>query len=142
MAEQTENIVGMRKKLKAQAEHVRRLEQRIRELKQTAPQPGQEPFWYAVVSEQAPTINSAIKRLDVAQEFADSKRERWPDTRVVPLYTAPQPDRAGCGAALDSILSNLDENLPGCFTLESRGDFDAAAAIEQAHAALAAQGGE
>lgn len=56
---------------------------------QTAPQPEQEPFWYAVVSEQAPTINSAIKRLDVAQEFADSKREHWPDTRVVPLYAAP-----------------------------------------------------
>jgi len=95
MVEQTENIVGMRKKIKAQAEHVRRLEQRIRELKQTAPQTEQEPFWYAVVSEQAPSINSAIKRLEVAQEFADSKRERWPDTRVVPLYTTPQPEQSG-----------------------------------------------
>jgi len=41
MAEQTENIVGMRKKIKAQAEHVRRLEQRIRELRQAAQQPEQ-----------------------------------------------------------------------------------------------------
>jgi hypothetical protein len=61
----------------------------------------QQPFWYAVVSEQAPSINSAIRRLDAAQEFADSKRERWPDTRVVPLYaapiaqTAPQPEKSG-----------------------------------------------
>ena len=61
-------------------------------------QPEQEPFWYAVVSEQAPTINSAIKRLDVAQEFADSKRERWPDTRVVPLYTTPQSEQNGLDA--------------------------------------------
>lgn len=44
MVEQTENIVGMRKKIKAQAEHVRRLEQRIRELKQAAPQPGQSEW--------------------------------------------------------------------------------------------------
>lgn len=70
---------------------------------QTEQQPEQEPFWYAVVSEQAPTINSAIKRLDVAQEFADSKRERWPDTRVVPLYTASQPEQSD--AATDMALS-------------------------------------
>jgi len=38
MTEQAENIIGMRKKMKAQAEHVRRLEKRIRELKQAAAQ--------------------------------------------------------------------------------------------------------
>lgn len=39
-------------------------------------------------------------------------------------------------AALDSILSNLDENLQGCFTLESRGDLNASIAIEQARGAI------
>lgn len=77
---------------------------------QTAPQPEQEPFWYAVVSEQAPTINSAIKRLDVAQEFADSKRERWPDTRVVPLYATPQ--QSGLVEALRLCIASLDQLLP------------------------------
>lgn len=56
-----------------------------------------------------------------------------------PAQTEQQPEQSGLVEALDSILSNLDENLPGCFTLESRGDFDAAAAIEQAHAALSQQ---
>lgn len=75
-------------------------------------QPEQEPFWYAVVSEQAPSINSAIRRLDVAQEFADSKRERWPDTRVVPLYAAPiaqaapQPEQSGLVAALEQFADD------------------------------------
>lgn len=35
MADQPENIVGMRKKIKAQADHIRRLEQRIREIRET-----------------------------------------------------------------------------------------------------------
>lgn len=41
MTEQTESIVGMRKKIKAQAEHVRRLEKRIRELKQASAAQGE-----------------------------------------------------------------------------------------------------
>lgn len=42
MTDRSENIVGMRKKIKAQAEHIRRLEQRIRELKQAEPAPAQD----------------------------------------------------------------------------------------------------
>ncbi|CAJ0693051.1 hypothetical protein [Ralstonia mannitolilytica] len=45
------------------------------------------PFWHAVVSKSAPVIDKAIRRLDVAEEYADKCRENYPDVTVVPLYT-------------------------------------------------------
>lgn len=47
------------------------------------------PFWHAVVSKSAPVIDKAIRRLDVAEEYADKCRENYPDVTVVPLYTHP-----------------------------------------------------
>jgi hypothetical protein len=53
--------------------------------KQEAGQPA-EPFWYAIVSESAPVINSTRKRADLAEELAGKLREIWPDVEVIPLY--------------------------------------------------------
>ena len=50
-----------------------------------------EPFWYAVVSERAPVINSTFRRADVAEEWAAKHRVNWPDVEVVPLYRAAAP---------------------------------------------------
>ena len=51
-----------------------------------------EPVWYAVTSKQAPIIDKAIRRLDVAQEYADKCSETYPGVEVIPLYTAaPAP---------------------------------------------------
>lgn len=54
-----------------------------------APVPQPEPFWHAVVSQRAPIIDKAIRREDVASEYADKCQEQWPDVsdiEVVPLY--------------------------------------------------------
>lgn len=40
-------------------------------------------------------------------------------------------------AALEALVNNADQNMPGCFTLENRGDFDAAAAMNAARAVIA-----
>lgn len=53
-----------------------------------------DPYWYAIVSESAPVINTTRKREDVAQELADKLREAHPDVEVVPLYRSA---RAGDG---------------------------------------------
>jgi hypothetical protein len=51
-----------------------------------------EPVWYAVTSKQAPIIDKAIRRLDVAQEYADKCSETYQGVEVIPLYTAaPAP---------------------------------------------------
>ncbi|MEN9885566.1 MAG: hypothetical protein RL758_144 [Pseudomonadota bacterium] len=52
---------------------------------------GDAPAWYAVTSLRAPTIDKVIRRLDVAEEYADKQREVWPDVEVVPLYTRSAP---------------------------------------------------
>lgn len=48
------------------------------------------------VSKQAPFIDRAIRREDVAQEYAAEQRENGlHDVTVIPLYAAPQaPERA------------------------------------------------
>ena len=59
----------------------------------------QEPFWHAVVSERAPVINKAIRRADVAEEYADQCREMGhADIEVVPLYRAAASTGAAEGA--------------------------------------------
>lgn len=50
-----------------------------------------EPAWYAVTSLRAPCIDKVIRRLDVAEEYADKQREVWTDVEIVPLYTQPVP---------------------------------------------------
>jgi hypothetical protein len=55
----------------------------------TAQAPAAEPFWHAVVSKRAPVIDKAIRREDVASEYADKCRDNYPDAtdiEVVPLY--------------------------------------------------------
>lgn len=54
----------------------------------------QEPFWYAVVSKEAPIINKAIKSEEVAQEYADKCRETYSGIEIVPLYASPLPQAA------------------------------------------------
>lgn len=54
----------------------------------------QEAFWHAVVSDIAPVVNKAIRRLDVAEEYAEKCSENYRGVRVVPLYTTPQPSPA------------------------------------------------
>ena len=46
-----------------------------------------EPFWYAVVSDKAPVINKAIKRNDVATEYASQCSHE--DVMIIPLYLHP-----------------------------------------------------
>ncbi|WP_236207102.1 hypothetical protein [Pseudomonas tohonis] len=55
---------------------------------------GQEPFWYAVISERAPVIDKAIRREDVAMEYAEKASATYYGVEVVPLYRLPpqQPD--------------------------------------------------
>lgn len=53
-----------------------------------APEGAPEPDWYAVTSLRAPCIDKAIRRHDVAEEYADKQRDLWPDVKVVPLYRA------------------------------------------------------
>lgn len=49
-----------------------------------------EPFWYAVVSDEAPTINKAFRRADVADRYASICRENgYPLAELVPLYRRP-----------------------------------------------------
>lgn len=51
------------------------------------PQVAAEPFWHAVVSVKSPVIDKAIRRADVAEEYADRYRsEGFYDVQVVPLY--------------------------------------------------------
>lgn len=52
------------------------------------PKQEQEPLWYAVMSKEAPVINKAMRREDVAQEYADKCRETYPGVEVVPLFAA------------------------------------------------------
>lgn len=52
-----------------------------------------EPFWHAVVSRTAPIIDKAIRRADVAQEYADKAEENYGhvvDIEVKQLFTADQ----------------------------------------------------
>lgn len=50
----------------------------------------EEPMWHAVISEDAPGINKAIRRADVADEYAQKcLRDGYTRVEVVPLYTAP-----------------------------------------------------
>jgi hypothetical protein len=52
-----------------------------------------EPFWHAVVSRTAPIIDKAIRRADVAQEYADKAEENYGhvvDIEVKQLFTAEQ----------------------------------------------------
>lgn len=67
---------------------------------------GAEPFWHAVVSKRAPVIDKAIRREDVASEYADKCRDNYPDAtdiEVVPLYrAAPAPQAAPC--VVDGVL--------------------------------------
>jgi hypothetical protein len=60
----------------------------------TSLQPAQEPLWYAVMSKEAPVINKAVRREDVAQEYADKCRENYSGVEVVPLYASPLPQSA------------------------------------------------
>jgi hypothetical protein len=49
-----------------------------------------EPFWHAVVSKRSPIYNKAIRRDDVAEEYAAQCREQGcRDAEVVPLFRAP-----------------------------------------------------
>lgn len=57
-----------------------------------SPAEGDEPAWYAVTSLRAPVIDKVIRRLDVAEEYADKKREVWPDVEVSPLYYRPKAE--------------------------------------------------
>jgi hypothetical protein len=71
-----------------------------------------EPFWHAVVSDAAPVINRAIRREDVADEYADEYTRKWEyqDVRVEKLFTASQmhayvlADRAARAAADQEAL--------------------------------------
>ena len=59
--------------------------------KQALAAPVQEPFWHAVVSEQAPVVDKAIRRLDIAEEYAAQCRPHYPGVEVVSLYRATPP---------------------------------------------------
>ena len=87
----------------------------ITAIKQALAAPAQEPFWYAVVSEQAPVVDKAIRRLDVAEEYAAQCRPHYPGVEVVPLYRATQP--AAQPAVPDAIhhtdLSEHPEYIQG-----------------------------
>jgi hypothetical protein len=50
-----------------------------------------EAFWHAVVSKQAPVVDKAIRRLDVAEDYAAQCRPHYPGVEVVPLYRATPP---------------------------------------------------
>jgi len=50
---------------------------------------GSEPFWYAVVSDEAPVVNKAIRSLEVAEEYAAKSSDVYPGVHVVPLYARP-----------------------------------------------------
>lgn len=91
-------------------------------IRDAAPAPKPEPFWHAVVSESAPVIDKAIRREDVADEYAGKCREQWPEVRdieVVPLYrqipspsagdAVPQPAIADLQALLDPVYTALRE---------------------------------
>lgn len=67
-----------------------------------APEQAGVPFWHVVVSKQAPFIDRAIRREDVAQEYAAEQRENGlHDVTVIPLYAAPQaPERAAQSAGV------------------------------------------
>lgn len=55
---------------------------------------GAEPFWHAVVSKSHPIIDKAIRRHDVALDYAWKASKNYPDARdieVVPLYRTSQP---------------------------------------------------
>jgi hypothetical protein len=60
-------------------------------MKFVQPAPVQEAFWHAVVSKQAPVVDKAIRRLDVADEYAAQCRPHYPGVEVVPLYRATPP---------------------------------------------------
>jgi hypothetical protein len=54
------------------------------------PTPWPEPFWHVVVADEAPVINKAIRRADLAEEYAQNCRENgYRRVEVVPLYRHP-----------------------------------------------------
>lgn len=71
-----------------------------------------EAFWHAVVSESCPVINKAIRREDVAEEYASKCRdEGYRDIEVVPLYRATPsalPAQA-VGVVTDAMRKAFDD---------------------------------
>lgn len=66
------------------------------------PQDYAQPFWFAIVSDEAPIVGKAVRRKDLADEYADGCRVNgYPGVKVVPLYAAPQ-----------SGWISVDERLP------------------------------
>ena len=49
---------------------------------------GVEPFWHAVISQRAPVVDKAVRRRDVADEYAEKCGEYYPGVEVVPLVPA------------------------------------------------------
>lgn len=83
----------------------------------------QQPFWYAVVSDEVPVINKAIKRADVAEEYAQNCRENgYQRVEVVPLYrrlaALEQPSPAQCehlkGSCPQCHQCLLDQGATAC----------------------------
>ncbi|WP_236232927.1 hypothetical protein, partial [Pseudomonas tohonis] len=78
---------------------------------------GQEPFWYAVISERAPVIDKAIRREDVAMEYAEKASATYYGVEVVPLYRLQpqQPDAV-------SVPRELAERVSVLFPLDMDDD--------------------
>ncbi|MBO2925964.1 hypothetical protein [Metapseudomonas otitidis] len=76
---------------------------------------GQEPFWYAVISERAPVIDKAIRREDVAMEYAEKASATYYGVEVVPLYRLPpqQPDAVSVPGVHEFAVEILRGALEG-----------------------------
>lgn len=78
------------------AEAIRKIELdvAVREFAAALSQRPAEPFWYAVVSRKDPVVNKAVRRADVAEEYAQRCRANgYTGVEVVPLYTASEVRR-------------------------------------------------
>lgn len=125
-------------------EAIRAIIERDRALRpsaQHAAQPvAQEPFLHAVVSKRAPIIDKAIRRLDVAQEYADKCSETYPGVEIIPLYAAPvaqpvpQAEPVRQPLTYDQIVDALVDGAGLNLAYRSyEDDMKFARAIERAH---------
>jgi hypothetical protein len=98
-----------------------------------------EPFWHAVVSKFEPVINKAIRRADVAEEYAQG----YKGAEVIPLHTEAQMlamHEQGRLAGLEEAAEACDDvEEPRYYGYENPNTFsDGKAACMSAIRALAA----
>jgi len=66
-----------------------------------------KPFWHVVVSAQAPVIDKAIRRRDVAEEYAEKCSKTYPGVEIIPLVSASVA--VALKTEKDALVSVLEE---------------------------------